>query len=337
MRYVLLLILLISTLFSYSQETEEDTTSFLRDAKILPLPIFFRLPETGFVGGIAATTAFNFGKDSIGAKPSQMTLGFAYTEMRQILTYLNFSVFWHNNNYYTTGEVGWYRYNYKYFGIGENAVPEENYAVDFPRIRILVARQLKKNHYLGFRYQFEHYNVTETEDGGALDSGEIPGSDLSVTSSLGLHYLYDSRFQVFYPRKGAFINAFALPTLEIFGAGRNFNTLRLDAAHYFGFKERWVWANHLFGNFIQGSSIPFSQLSLLGGPKVFRGIFEGRFRDKNMTVLQSELRVEIWRFIGATAFGSLAFLGDENEFLRMQQPKTAIGGGLLFTLLKSNT
>lgn len=333
-RILILLFLVSIPFFSLTQEEQEDTTSFLRDPKILPLPIFFRLPETGFAGGLAATSAFNFGKDSIGAKPSQITTGFAYTQMRQILTYLNFNIFWDNNKYYTTGEIGWYRYNYKYFGIGENAVPEENFAVDYPRIRVLFARQLKKNHYLGLRYEFEHYNVTDTDEGGALATGVIPGSDLSITSSLGIHYLYDSRDQVFYPRKGAFINAYALPTLEALGATQNFNTVRLDAVHYFGFKERWVWANHLFGNFIQGSNIPFSQLSLLGGPKVFRGIFEGRFRDKNMAVLQSELRLEIWRFIGATAFGSLAFLGDENDFLRINQPKTAIGGGLRFTLLK---
>lgn len=333
-RAILILFIIPQIVLSQESKTDSTENSFFRDARVLPLPIFFRLPETGFAGGIAATSAFNFAKDSSWAKPSQATLGFAYTQKRQILSYLNFSIFFNNNDYFTTGEVGWYRYNYKYFGIGEEAIPAENYAVDYPRVKLLLAKQIKKNHYLGIRYHFEHYNITETDPGGSLDADTIPGSDLSITSSLGFHYLIDTRDKVFYPRKGMFVNSYVLPTLKAFGADRNFNQILIDAAFYKGFKERWVWVNHGYGSFIQGNDVPFSQLSMLGGSKIFRGIFEGRFRDKNILLYQSEIRVEIWRFIGATAFTSVGVLGNEKDFLRFQLPKVSFGGGLRIKLLK---
>ncbi len=307
---------------------------YLRDKTILPLPIIFRLPETGFAAGALVTGTFKFKNDNEVAKPSQISIGVAYTQKKQFLAYMPFSVFYDNNKYYISGEVGFFKYNYKYFGIGENQIPEENYGVDYPRLKILVSRLIAKNLYVGLRYQFENYKITSTDAGKELASGKIAGSENSRTSSLGISFLKDSRDAVFYPRKGTFAEFYILPTLKVFGADRNFNRIVLDAANYQSISKKIVFASNLYGSFIQGQNVPFNQLSLLGGAKKMRGLFEGKFRDKNFFLLQAEGRFEVWKFLGLTAFSSLGYLGDDKNLIRFNKPKFTYGCGLRIKAIK---
>ena len=300
----------------------------------MPLPVVFRLPETGFAAGALVTGTFKFKKDTINAKPSQVSLGFAYTQRKQILAYMPFSIFYDNNKYYINGEICIFKYNYKYFGLGENQVPEETYGVVYPRFKILVSRYIGKNIYVGLRYQFEQYNIKSTEIGRELASGSVAGSGGSLTSSLGISFLKDTRDAVFYPRRGTFTELYILPTLKMFGSDRNFNRIMLDAANYYSISKKIVLASNIQGSFIQGPNVPFNQLSLLGGAKKMRGLFEGQFRDKNFLILQAESRFEVWRFLGLTAFSSLGYLGDEKELLRFSKPKFTYGGGLRIKTIK---
>ena len=342
MRLALSLLFFCTSLPSYSNSfpadstKKSDTTKFLDDTKFVVLPVAFRLPETGWGGGVVGTTTFSFARDTIRTKPSQISFGATYTQKKQILFFVPFKIFYDNNNYYFDGDNGWFKYNFNYYGIGEDRVPEEKFDVTFPRIRILASKLIAPKTYLGLRYQYESYNVTGTAEDGELASGRIAGSDFSRTSSLGPSILRDSRDQVFYPRKGMFGELYVLPTSKIFGADRTFTKIYLDMANYFSLHERVVLATNYTASAIFGDNVPFSQLSFLGGPKKMRGIYEGFFRDKNAILGQAELRWEVWKFIGLTAFGSLGYLGNERDIIRFGKPKYTYGGGLRITAQKKN-
>lgn len=79
---------------------------------------------------------------------------------------------------------------------------EELYKVEYPRLKINAMRLILPNLYAGIGYQFENYNITETENGDSLAADTIPGSEGSRTSGLGLQFVYDTRDTVFYTRKG---------------------------------------------------------------------------------------------------------------------------------------
>ncbi|MFB0909201.1 MAG: hypothetical protein QMB03_13190, partial [Spirosomataceae bacterium] len=71
------------TTSGFSQKSDSsivDTTKFLRDKNIIVLPVVFSFPETGFGGGIVATSTFSFAKDSAWVKPSQASFGVTYTQ-----------------------------------------------------------------------------------------------------------------------------------------------------------------------------------------------------------------------------------------------------------------
>jgi outer membrane protein assembly factor BamA len=328
---IVLLTLTCFTTSAFSQKSDlskVDTANFLRDKNSIVLPVVFSFPETGFGGGIVATSTFSFAKDSTWAKPSQASFGVTYTQNKQVLIFFPFNVFFGNNKWYTNGDIGWFKYNYFYYGIGEKRIPQESFDVTFPRVKLLLAKQFGKSNYVGLRYQYEGYDITKTVEGGELASGSISGSGYSRTSSLGVSVLRDTRDNVFYPREGIFGEAYVLPTSRIFGADREFTKLYADLAHYKSITDKLVLATNYVTSFTIGNNVPFSQLSFIGGPKKMRGLYEGYFRDKNTAIVQAEARYEVWRFIGVVGFGGIGWMGDENQLLRLGKPKFTYGGGL---------
>lgn len=328
-RLFLLFLIVFSSFWAHSFSFPKDSTNkFLRDKSLIALPVVYRFPETGWGGGFAATTTFSFAKDSAWAKPSQASLALSYTQNNQILAYLPFSIFSKNNKYFFSSDIGWYRYNYFYYGIGENFVQEEIYDVDYLRLKVLASRQIRNMTYLGIRLDIEPYRVTHVEADGELASGEIYGSEYSRVSGLGLSLLRDSRDHIFYPTKGTFGELSILPSSRLFGSNTEFLPITLDAAQYFSPHKNLVMASHIFAMSNIGENIPFNQLALIGGAKIMRGLYYGYFRDKNTLTLQEELRWKVWKRIGMVGFGGVSFLGDENDILRINKPKVTYGAGI---------
>ncbi|AWV97764.1 BamA/TamA family outer membrane protein [Arcticibacterium luteifluviistationis] len=312
----------------------QEKTPILRDKSILALPVVFRFPETGWGGGVAGTASWSWAKDSSWAKPSQASVGLTYTENKQVLAFLPFQVFFDNNKYYANADIGWFKYNYFYYGIGESNVPQEKYDVKFPRIKLLVGKEIKTNLYLGVRINYEEYSVTGTQENGELSTGEVNGSDYSRTSAIGPAVMRDTRDAVFYPRKGMFGEFSVLPSTKIFGADRAFTQATLDLSLYKSLSKKLVLASNYYTVFTFGDNVPFSQLAQLGGQKKMRGIYQGFFRDKNAALIQAELRWEVWKFIGLAGFGSMGFLGDSDTVLRLNLPKYTYGAGLRISTKK---
>jgi outer membrane protein assembly factor BamA len=192
----------------------------------------------------------------------------------------------------------------------------------------LASKQIQPKTYLGFRVNFEDYKVTKIVAGGALSKGLIDGSEDSRTLGLGMSILRDTRNQVFYPTRGIFGEIYAIPSGRIFGANRNFTKISVDIAAYKSLSRKTVFASNYVA-VVNIGTVPFNQMAYLGGQFKMRGIFEGYFRDKNVLIIQQEIRQEIWKIFGAVAFGSVAFLGnEENIFLRLNKPKFTYGAGL---------
>ena len=53
------------------------------------------------------------------------------------MIFLPFQVFLDDDKTYLNADFGWYKYNYFYYGIGENKVEQERYDVTFPNFELL--------------------------------------------------------------------------------------------------------------------------------------------------------------------------------------------------------
>lgn len=326
----------ISILLSVFSIVSANVLNAQRDSSsssLIGLPVVFYTPETRWGFGAAGIYNFRFDDQDTISPPSQLQAGFAYTQEDQLLTYVPFQLYWNKRKYSLTGEVGYYRYSYFYYGIG-NSVPsgfEELYFVNYPRLRAVFLRKLSPNLFAGFRYWFENFDMRQTEPTGRLEQRDVTGVDGGVTSGLGLVVSYDSRDNVYFSSAGAMAEIAVQPFESWMGSEFEFTKISADLRYFLSLGERFVWANQFYTERVNGD-VPFNMLALLGGTKRMRGFYEGRFRDKTNAIFQTELRADVyWRF-GAVAFLSIGNVAHRTDAFQISNTRYTYGGGLRFLL-----
>ena len=316
-----------------AQSTSTDTTS--NNNSLFAVPIAFFSPETDWAFGITGIYAFRFKKEKITTRPSQLTLGFAYTLNKQLLIYLPYQFYAKNEVYNVSGELGYYLYSYQFFGLGNDTKAEdmEIYKVNYPRIRMNALKLLRPNLYVGFRYWMDDFEIKTVEEGGILATQSIPGQQGSFLSGLGLVLNFDNRNNIFFPTKGTFLEFVSFANGAYLGSDFNFTKITLDATHYRAFKHQVIAFN--FYTEFTGGIAPFNQLALLGGNKRMRGYFEGRLRDNHQVIFQSEYRFPIYkeRFRGVL-FGGIGQVANTFSDFKLQQMKYTYGLGLRILINK---
>ena len=304
--------------------------------KFIVLPLVFYSPDTKLGGGLGGIVTFNFPKDSINARRSSVTIGAAYTQLNQFLLYFPFQLYPQNQNYLINGEVGYYRYVYNYFGTG-NGFPDdysEKYSATYPRLRLNVAKKYGSNLYLGVRYAFDKFTMTARDSGGLLIKNTITGSNGGLVSGAGLSMTYDTRNQIFYPTGGWLVDAQVYTEGGYTGSDFNYQRLSIDAARYIQTSKNTVLVVNAIG-IVSLGDVPFHQLALLGGGKRLRGYYEGKYRDKDLFVLQSEWRFSIGRRFGGVVFGGMGGISDKISHFSIQNTKLNGGIGARFMLDKA--
>ena len=77
-------------------------------------------------------------------------------------------------------------------------------------------------------------------------------------------------------------------------------------------------------------AVPFRELANLGGDKLLRGYYDGRYRDRQLVVAQVELRRQLfWRFNGVL-FGGVGQVGNTLADFDEGGLKYTGGAGLRF-------
>ncbi|MFK7926417.1 MAG: BamA/TamA family outer membrane protein [Bacteroidia bacterium] len=319
-------------LLGLGQLRAQDSTEVRRN-RFVGLPIAFFSPETKFGGGVAGIYSFRLPKTADDSRPSQLQFGLTYTQERQILAYLPFEIRTAEQEWLFFGELGYYRYFYQFWGVGNTLsdANEETYSVNFPRLRLNVLRKVLPNTFLGLRYWADDYQVGEVAEGGLLASGDIPGAEGGLVSGLGVLSIYDNRDQIFYPSRGWLVEGLILQNGPALGSPYRFTRARLDASRYLPVWRDHILALNFLGEFVYGD-VPFQELALYGGTKKARGFYQGRYRDKKMLLLQAAYRFPIyWRFRGEL-FASYGGVGPRLSELKINEFHLNYGAGLRFAL-----
>lgn len=347
MKWIFSITFLLTQLSLFAQPMDSTQTSSSADTSnsrsIIPLPIAFYLPETRLGFGGLVNLSYTSGKyHAIRQKtnPSSIQLGGAYTLNKQILLYLSYKVFSKENNYYGFGEVGYYVYNYNFYGVG-NFVGEheEIYDVNYPRIQLNFLRRIARNsqkkisQYVGPRYWFENYDIQRLDSTGLLFNENILGIENNITSAIGAVYFVDSRDNVFFPSSGITGEMSFQYDHPSWGSNYKFARAVADVSWYHQLKWKDIIATNVHGSLTFGGA-PFSKLSLLGGTKRMRGYYEGRYRDDNSLVLQSAYRKHLFWRIGAEAFASIGSVFPQTDFSQITKIRFAGGAGIRLLLDK---
>ena len=153
---------------------------------------------------------------------------------------------------------------------------------------------------------------------------------------------YDTRDNVFYPRRGLFVKLSAVAAwsnkMDISeGQQASINGhFAADIRHYIPLPHNLVLAWQLKGQMLL-SKYEISHLTLypmlprLGGQDGLRGVNSDMFRDDIMMALQAELRIPIWSILRGTVFAGIGDVYDYHNW-HWAMPKVGYGVGLRATI-----
>ncbi len=327
-------IFLVSVFYSplKAQEAEEKK-GLIRPSTKLVIPLIFYAPETRLGFGAAGLLGFRFASEDIDSRPSNIQAGGAYTLENQLLLYLSYQTFWKDIDWQSYGEIGYYRYSYFFYGIGNDPGQrgEELYEGNFPRIRLHLLRRLTGKLYGGIELWLDDQRIMNVEEGGLLEGGiiTVPGAQGGRAFAPGIMLSYDSRDQVNYPGNGIF--AIFESRFSPKGLGSEFNYWRssLDARAYLTLPWNHITASNLYIENIEGEA-PFFAMATMGGNKRMRGYYEGFYRDRKYATLQFSYRMPLfWRF-KLHLFGAVGGVGREWQEISREDIRSTYGADLRF-------
>lgn len=291
------------------------------NAADLLLPAVTYRPETDLAFGGFYLKTFRFRDESEESRPSSFRLVGLASLRGQWMAQFTPEFFWNEDEYRINGEIGYYSLPDRFFGFGTetNNSVYTTFATQFPRLRIALRRQWLKKYGVGPVVEFEQRTnqfATQSSDGVGLSGARIMG--------LGVIFSYDERDSIFYPKAGSYYELSTLLNSELFISQYSFSRLRLDLRKYFSysFLDSVIaiqhWMQWTLGD------VPFTSLATLGGSRIHRGYWEGRFRDRIAWSTQVENRVTVWKKLGAAVFGSVGSVSSKFDQLTR---KLILSGG----------
>ena len=159
------------------------------------------------------------------------------------------------------------------------------------------------------------------------------GRDVGV--GLGLGWAWDTRDHKIDTYRGAFAQLSTLAWPGFLGTTHPFVRVEADlrafvtpgGKHRFGFQL-------LSQNTIGEPS--FTNLALMGGGDIMRGIYTGRFRDQHLLATQTEYRWTIWGPVGIAAFAGVGQVMHSWRDFTFEGFKYSVGGGLRWAFDREN-
>ncbi|SDY49043.1 BamA/TamA family outer membrane protein [Hymenobacter psychrophilus] len=321
--------------------SDPDKPSFL------PVPIAFYQQETGFAGGVAILPVWRFGTDTTVRKSNARLIAWI-SQKKQTTVQLTHTIFTKEEKFFFSGELSYFDLAFKYYGRGNDTNEDVYSNIQYP-LWVFDEKALVKvmpNLFVGLRYRLTDLGEVKLKDGDDESTPgpyeEIPAEQRGgyTTSGVGPALLYDSRDNVLATYQGNFVDAHVLFAGKGLGSDYNFTRYMVDARHFnplFG-SNNTILALQFLGQYHTGD-VPFREWggmgatlggSLYNNAYLMRGIYEGRYRDRQFTTAQAEIRQKLfWRIDGAVfgAVGQVAPNIDEYSFDRMRY---AGGAGIRF-------
>jgi len=311
----------------YSQDIGDKST----DSGWGGYPVLFYTSRTNVALGAYGTHYF---KNEGTPHKSTLSLAMVYTLNNQIITQLKNQFYWADYRLMTA--IDYYKFPDTFYGIGNDTMEED--AEDFTSKRIGFGLNFQKqvipNFYLGVAYDFEKYDLVETNPEGTLSQGILPGTqDVFNVSGVGFSVNYDTRDHVVYCCNGSYFEFYWNIYDNITGSDYRYMEYYLDLRHYFQVAGDGIFAMQGTYTRVAGHA-PFQVYPILGDDRL-RG-FSARYTDKNMITMQAEYRMRLWKVFGVAFFAGMGDVADHFNKFNLSEFKFGAGFGIRYTILPAN-
>lgn len=329
-----------ASLYAQSPPPAEDSTPKSQSG-VIAAPYAKYAPETSVAIGVSALYYFHFNNEADPAtanRPSSTSGGVTYTLKNQLSTGMDYSLYLAHDKIYVFGGFDYKKIPYDFFGIGDhNPVDRiDSYTPLWVGGDLLVTYNFIRTAHgeglnAGLCSEVRHDKLLSSDAGGPLQARTVPGSEGGLSAGLGMMMTYDTRDNTFSAHDGQFVDLRTMFYGKAIGSDFNFNRLTLDVRDFIPLAPKQTLA--LQGLFTMvGGYEPFYTMSRLGGELNMRGYFEGRFRDHDMLVFQSEYRFPVWWRFGAVAFADVGEVANDEGAFTFSGAKVSAGAGIRFLL-----
>lgn len=291
---------------------EKDSSGKEKTYGIVPVPVPFYGPETGW--GLAATVITYWNADRSAARPDTLSLVAIYTQEKQSLFAVDTDLYFLGDTLLLETGFGHSEWKNTFYGIGKESPAgrdseyEENYISDSLRGHVGIAVKIVDDLYAGARWYYSDTTIKIDDPSGWMAASNMHGSEGGIVSGPGVILKYDSRNEAFYPTEGVFFETEYSVFSASTGSSFSFDSLQTDFRSYFPILQDHILAMQVKYDYTSGDT-PFYRLPSLADREMMRGIEAGRLIDNLRYAAQAE-----YRFPVLNRFGGVVFAGAGHVF-----------------------
>lgn len=310
-----------------------DTLKVHATHNVLVLPVIARSIETNWSFGVASSFTFHLNPKDKMVRTSNLQALALYSLRKQFVVAINGSIYFPDEKYIINQQLSYSYYPDKFWGLGKLSQDssEEDYSYKQYYIYLHPQVRIGNKIYLGLVYEYQRLFDVKYNSGGLFDKENIAGRNGYHVSGLGASFTYDTRNNAFAPDKGVMLQFYFNHFANYFGSKYNYTNFVIDARKFLRAYRKQVLAIQSSA-FFNAGDVPLRSLALLGGANKMRGYYEGRYRDKNLVVIQAEYRVPLFWRISCVAFGDVGNVSDRLSDINFQCLKYSYGAGLRVAL-----
>ncbi|WP_158860331.1 BamA/TamA family outer membrane protein [Lunatibacter salilacus] len=303
----------------YINSVLNDTSDISRP-QFLMYPTLAYAPETSWEIGFSTLYVYYANRDTTN-RLSEINGFTFFTLENQYGLWLDHALYSPGNSWFFLGRVRLQSFPLLYYGIGPDSPADYLARVDANQVWIKerVLRQIRKNLFFGVEMDLQRLSQVEFVPAVEDVPLNLPsGYEGSTNLGMGLGLVYDDRHNVLNVRNGLFSELAFFQYNPFWNSEFNFTTVISDTRLYRPLTPNTVIATQLLGQFNMGT-VPFNQLSLMGGESMMRGYYTGRYRDKNQLAAQVELRFLPFKLGFTDRLGGAVFAGAAQVFPEFSQ------------------
>ena len=321
---------------------------------LLPIPVVFYQAETGFGYGLGGLLSGRFSADTL-TRPSNARVQYWTTTKGQSLLQLVHSIYTPGEKFYLNGEISAYDILLYYYGKGPNSRSADESETSYKLFIInqRLQKQIAPKLFFGAQYRLTNItkveappsNVDETRSNIFNVEPRVTERERQETrvSGLGPVVTYDTRDVPLAAFRGNLLDVGATFNGTGLGSDYRFVRYQVDVRHFQPIRStRTILAMQFLGQFHTGD-VPFRELAGLGAnlagtlynnANLLRGIYEQRFRDRQMVMFQAEIRQKLFWRIDAAVFGGVGNVNQYIDKFALNDTKYAGGAGIRFNFLQ---
>lgn len=298
--------------------------------QFIPLPVIYYTPETKLAYGALGVALFRIGSH---ARTSNVDFAVIHTLNKQLVIEPTYTIFTNYERYLIKGTTLYTQFPEFYYGLGQNTPDSQKELVSYKSFRSFnrFLRQVKRGWFVGVQHQY--FNTFDVKRGfdTLYPRTTLVGSLGSRTNGLGLASVVDTRDNIYYPIRGWYAEVSGLAYQPALGSQFTFTNYLVDVRHYRLLTPKTVLAVQAFVNLNTGE-VPFKQAATIGGASLMRGYYNGRYRDNDAFILQTEVRQRLVGRLGGVVFGAVGDVAHNLRQFDLYDLKATGGAGLRFLL-----